>query len=133
MPRDRVCAAIIKESKILMVYVEDGANKYWTLPGGGIEENETHEQAVAREVREETGLDVIVERLLFQQTYALGQCYGYLTSMINSTQIAKLGYDPELGFNEQVLKKMEWKDMNDLKDDLHVSEVLKALNARDVR
>jgi 8-oxo-dGTP diphosphatase len=129
MPRDRVCAAIIKESKILMVYVEDGPDKYWTLPGGGIEINETHEEAVIREVKEETGLDVTVERLLFQQKYSLGQCYGYLVSMLNNTQIAKLGYDPELEINEQVLKKIEWIDMNSLRDDIHVSEVLKALKA----
>ena len=34
----------------------------WSLPGGRIEPDESAEQAVVREVREETGLDVVPQR-----------------------------------------------------------------------
>ena len=33
---------------------------YWALPGGRMEPNETVEQTIVREVREETGLDVTI-------------------------------------------------------------------------
>lgn len=34
---------------------------YWELPGGGMEHNESPMEAVKREIKEETGLDVEVE------------------------------------------------------------------------
>ena len=51
-------ALIIKDGKFLLLKratrVFDG---YWTLPGGHVEENETSEKAVKREIKEETNLD----------------------------------------------------------------------------
>jgi len=55
--RNAVRAVIIKENKILMVHL--GKTNEYKFPGGGIEENETVEEALAREVLEEAGCNVI--------------------------------------------------------------------------
>lgn len=42
----------------------DGARRHWTLPGGKVEHAEDPYDAVVREIAEETGYQVAVERLL---------------------------------------------------------------------
>lgn len=59
--RHSVRAVIIKNGKLAMVYSE--RNRYYCLPGGGVEEGETYAAALIREVREETGLAVKPETI----------------------------------------------------------------------
>ena len=54
-----VSAAIFRGDRVLIVRrARPPARGLYTLPGGGVELGETLEQAVIREVREETGLDI---------------------------------------------------------------------------
>jgi ADP-ribose pyrophosphatase YjhB (NUDIX family) len=54
-----VSAAIFRGGKVLIVRrARPPANGLYTLPGGGVELGETLEEAVIREVKEETALDV---------------------------------------------------------------------------
>lgn len=54
--------AVINEGKILLTLRSD--IPMWCLPGGIVEPGETVAQAAVREVREETGLDVILTHLV---------------------------------------------------------------------
>ncbi len=51
--------------KLAVVYAEN--KKYWTLPGGGIETGESVEEAVIREVKEETNMKVLYHELIGYQ------------------------------------------------------------------
>ena len=54
-----VSAAIFRNGRVLIVRrARPPADGLYTLPGGGVELGETLEQAVVREVREETALEI---------------------------------------------------------------------------
>jgi ADP-ribose pyrophosphatase YjhB (NUDIX family) len=61
----RVAAIIIKDNKLLMAKHEDYPC-YYTV-GGKVKINETSEEAVIREVYEETGVELQIDRLAFIQ------------------------------------------------------------------
>ena len=60
-PKIDTRGAIFKDDKILLVRESDGR---WTLPGGWCEYNLTPAENVVKEVKEEAGLDVSVEKLI---------------------------------------------------------------------
>lgn len=54
---------IEREGKILLVRQNYGP-QYWSLPGGVMEPGESIDQTAIREVREETGLDIGLKRVV---------------------------------------------------------------------
>ncbi len=59
----RVCAVIINDNKLLAMHDENSL--YFYLPGGRVKLHETVENAILREVKEELGIDVKIDRPLW--------------------------------------------------------------------
>jgi ADP-ribose pyrophosphatase YjhB (NUDIX family) len=61
-------AIIIENDEVYLMFrrrIKDGiTTEYYAIPGGGKEENETIEECVAREIKEEFNLDIEVKELL---------------------------------------------------------------------
>ncbi|MEH7444496.1 NUDIX domain-containing protein [Bacillus sp. JJ1122] len=99
-------ALIIRDSKLLMVkqYVSSG-RIVWNFPGGGMEGNEAPEEACIREVKEETGYDAVVIRLLNKDEFK----YTFIAEIIGG----ELGYDQTIEDNDDLLA-VSWISLNDV-------------------
>ena len=66
-----VVAAIIRNSKDQLLITKRPAHVHlggmWEFPGGKVDEGENDQQALVREIRAETGLDVRVGKLFWQE------------------------------------------------------------------
>jgi len=61
------------EREVLLMHIAFPfrAAPIWVAPGGGLERDETWEEAAARELHEETGQRRTIGRLVFEQRFAL--------------------------------------------------------------
>jgi 8-oxo-dGTP pyrophosphatase MutT (NUDIX family) len=125
--RTAVRAVIWKDNKILMVHSNRGDYKF---PGGGLNKDESHEEALKREVREETGyiinnvkdkIGVIIERKLddYEENSIFEMTSYYYLCEITSNQTTQqlddyeeelefhpiwIGVDKAIELNEETLK-----------------------------
>lgn len=95
-------AAVIfdDQNRIFLVKLTYQRFHPWGLPGGGLEYGETSESAVIREVREETGLTVEIEKLLLNKTFHPDKFAMYYLCRITdgvfepSDEVSEYGYFP---------------------------------------
>lgn len=127
----RACAAIIKGEYIIMVlHQHEDGRSYWTLPGGGVKYNEDPKDTVVREVNEELNITVEVIKYLFKEesynfdSHIISLCF--LVKPVGKNKI-RLGHDPELPLEKQILKQYRWFNMSDIKHDKQISKVLKEI------
>jgi ADP-ribose pyrophosphatase YjhB (NUDIX family) len=61
----RVTGILIENGKILLVKQNVDNKRKWSLPGGRVEKGEKLDEALIREINEETGLKVTISKLLY--------------------------------------------------------------------
>ncbi len=115
--REAVRGIIVKNNKILMVHSK---NQDYKFPGGGIKKDEGHEDALRREVQEETGyicnkiseqLGIVTEKSIDKYTnnkiFKMISYY-YIAEVSNIKKPQKLDpYEAKLEF------KPEWVEIKD--------------------
>jgi 8-oxo-dGTP diphosphatase len=114
----RYQGAILRDHQLLLIAHRSHADGriYWLLPGGGIEPGETEEECVRREMREETGVEVRINRLLLAEDSLPGGIYTrlntYLCEILSGEP--RPGYEPEAEASAQyAIHEVRWIDLRD--------------------
>ena len=112
-PRIRVSVIIIEEGKVLLVRHEKEGRAYWVLPGGGVDFGETVEQAAVRELKEETNLDITVDKLVFVDDFIPEDRHRHVVDVYFTARV--VGGKLELGA-DSIMREVRYFPIEELAD-----------------
>jgi 8-oxo-dGTP diphosphatase len=118
--RVRVCGILIEKDKILLLkHKSIGELGYlWLPPGGGVEFGESAEETLIREFKEETNLEISIEKYLFTNEMINAQHHAielfFLVKRVTGKM--KLGFDPEFDAENQILTQARFFSKQELDD-----------------
>ncbi len=85
--KKRVRGIIRFNDEIILVHRIREINKkkveYYVVPGGGVEHNETLEEALKREIMEEIGIDIVINKLVYILKNDDEESYFYLCEYLS--------------------------------------------------
>lgn len=119
MKQFRIAVGIIRNSANDIFLTQRAADVHmanmWEFPGGKLEENETPEQALVRELQEETGITPTTYRLFEKQTHQfsdrLVELWFFLVEQWEGEPCGKEG-QPARWVNQQALDAAEFPAAN---------------------
>ncbi|MEJ8801903.1 NUDIX domain-containing protein [Pontibacter sp. H249] len=116
--RVRVCGICITDHKLLLAKHEHtiGNNAFWAPPGGGLLYGETMQDCLKREMLEETGLTVEVNRFLFVNEFLQAPLHAiefFFEVKITDGNLMT-GSDPEVEQEQQLIKNVQWLSIKEI-------------------
>lgn len=118
----RVAGLAIHNKKVLLHQYE--GFEFWALPGGRVEFNESTIETILREIKEELGEDIIVERLLWccesffdhigKEFHEI--CFYYLIRFSENSQLLRIEDEFEVREIDGSILTFKWFDFKDVKE-----------------
>lgn len=124
-------AIIIEDNKLLTMFrrkiKSDGSVKeYYVIPGGGLEEGETLEENVIRELKEEFNVDIEIIKFLGTEEYDDTIANYFLCKIVNGTP--KLGGEELDRITPENYYEIRYIDLNDIDCyDINAKDIIKNL------
>jgi 8-oxo-dGTP diphosphatase len=112
IPTTRVSVVVLTaDGKILLVKHRKGSRQYWVLPGGRLEYGETFQECAIRELKEETGLDIKVQRLIYMSEAIAPDRSRHIVNVYLTAEV--IGGTLQLG-SEPVLAAVDYVPLEEL-------------------
>jgi 8-oxo-dGTP diphosphatase len=132
--RLRVCGLCWEGDSLLLVKHQMGNGDLWAPPGGGVEYQESLDEALKREFIEETGLKINVEKFLFGCEFIKNPLHAvelfFDTKKVGGTLMS--GYDPELQLIENAVF-LSWDEIKEIPEKSLHGIINKCQNFYDLR
>jgi len=123
-------AIIIKDNKLVTLFRRKKKNniikEYYSLPGGKLEKNETIEECIIREVKEELCVDVKILKFINTVEYENSIEYYFYCEIINGEP--KLGGEELERLNENNYYEVNYLDLDKLDQyDIYSKDMIKSV------
>jgi 8-oxo-dGTP diphosphatase len=110
---------INSEKKILLVKRKEKelpeADNKWELPGGKLDFGETIEEAIEREIFEETGYQVVAKKMIPKPFYSLWHYPKFDQYTVIFCFLCQIKTDKKFVKNDHHVKQIGWFSINELK------------------
>lgn len=124
IPTDRHAARVLlldADERVLLARFSCRGRQWWCAPGGGLEGNETHEDAAIREVTEETGFELVEpgvwvwtrEHVFHLQGHLIRQLERYFLARVTAFKARPAALGAE---EADVFSELRWWTLSELKD-----------------
>jgi mutator protein MutT len=127
-----VAAVVERDGRILLTRRLEGTHLAgtWEFPGGKCDPGETHEACLAREMREELGVEIAVGELVLRTTFA----YPDRTVELNFYRCALVGEPvPQLGQDMLWAGRERLRDLEFPPADTELVELLTQMGTRSIK
>lgn len=121
----RAAVIIEKDNKVLFIHRKKDGKRYFILPGGGVEDWESPEEAAIREAKEELSVEVgLISKIAEFENH--GNVEHYFKAEIKSGSLAVVG-DANLYHNHTIYDDPKWIGINKLNSKKILPEKIKIL------
>lgn len=110
--------------QVLMVKNKGSHGSYYTLPGGRVEKGETLQEAAIRETKEETGIDIEIEGIIFVNEAFIENVKQH--SIFITFKGKRIGGDLVLSRPDEI-EEIVWMDVASAEKLIHIPEKLEGL------